>query len=106
MRDERACEGVVCKPCLPAITVFVTAGSDHPLPEPVLSGVEGECTSDGGSGVCTTYTNEPGDYAFEVRAAGYKPAAVRVTVPEVVVDGACCGCGYEEQEVRVVLERE
>jgi hypothetical protein len=104
--SERSCEGVACGPCAPAITVRVTGGPGNPLPEASLSGIDGSCGADGNTTVCSTTVHTPGDYAFEVRAPGYRSAAVEVTVSEVLVVGACCNCGYEPRVLDVTLERQ
>ena len=103
--SERSCEGVACAPCPPAVTVRVTGGPGNPIPEAVLSGIDGSCGADGTTTVCSTNVHAPGDYAFEVTAPGYKPATVDVTVPEVLVVGECCNCGYDARVVDVTLER-
>ncbi|MCY1014215.1 hypothetical protein [Pyxidicoccus sp. MSG2] len=103
--DERSCEGVVCGPCAPAITVRVSGGPGNPMPDAELSGIDGSCGADGTTTVCSTNVHAPGDYAFEVRAPGYRPASVEVTVPEVLVVGACCNCGYEARVLDVTLAR-
>ncbi|MFP2912517.1 hypothetical protein ACLESD_47370 [Pyxidicoccus sp. 3LFB2] len=102
---ERSCEGVLCGPCPPAITVRVTGGAGAPAPEAVLAGIDGHCGAASSATECTPDVFAPGDYAFELRATGYKPASVQVTVPEVLVVGACCNCGYEARVLDVTLER-
>ncbi len=104
--ERRDCEGVQCGPCAPAITLRVAGAPGQPPPEVTLSGIGGNCGASVQSvTVCSTDVHAPGDYAFEVQAPGYQPAALRVTVPRVVRVGACCDCGYEPQVVDVTLER-
>jgi hypothetical protein len=104
--EEGSCDDVLCGPCPPAITVRVTGGASDPTPEVVLSGVEGTCGADASATVCTPNIHAPGDHAFELRAEGYRPTTVHVTVPEMLVVGACCNCGYESKVVDVTLERQ
>ncbi len=103
---ERSCEGILCGPCPPAITVRITGGASDPTPGAVLAGIDSYCGTDASATVCSPNVYAPGDYAFEVRAAGYKPVSLEVTVPEVLVVGACCNCGYEARVVDVTLERQ
>lgn len=102
---EGSCEGLVCGPCAPALTVRVTGGPGQPPPDVVLAGIDGSCWAEDTVTVCSPSARGPGDYAFELRAAGYRPAPVEVTVPEVRVVGACCDCGYDARVVDVTLER-
>jgi len=100
-----SCEGVQCGPCAPAITVRVAGAPGLPPPEVTLAGIGGNCGASVQSvTVCSTDVHAPGDYAFEVQAPGYQPAALQVTVPRVVRVGACCDCGYEARVVDVTLE--
>ncbi|QSQ26819.1 hypothetical protein JY651_18705 [Pyxidicoccus parkwayensis] len=103
---DRSCEGVLCGPCPPAITVRVTGASGTPTPDATLSGIDASCGADGSVTVCSTHVHAPGDYTFEVRAPGYRTVALEVTVPEVLVVGACCNCGYDARVVDVTLERQ
>lgn len=101
----RSCDGVVCGPCPPAITVRVTGADDNPMPEATLYGIDGSCGPDGAVTVCSTNVHAPGDYKFQVQAPGYQPASLEVMVPEMLVVGACCNCGYDAMVANVTLHR-
>ncbi len=103
--DFDNCRNIQCGPCPPALTVRVSAEGGGLVEDAALVGEPGACSVTGSETICTPSRSEPGEYAFDVTAPGFRTQRVTATVAAAEEVG-CCSCGYASQTVEIALQAE